>query len=509
MRQRRLITVPAVSASVVALGVTLLGPASSTAAELPGVAESTFTPALTYVDCPTGESLPARTRCAELNVPLDWQTPDDGRTINIAVRVTRGTKSTGGLTWNPGGPGGSAIDALNAVFGDMPQEVRNAFDIITWDPRGVGRSEPKLQGCSPQPSMNPPTTGPVDWLDYWQQYADVVGATSTECFEANSDVVPYIGTWQVIHDLDALRVALGYERWNYWGMSYGTRVGRAYAQTFPDSLRALIEDGSVMANESITRFGSMTPAGDYTTFQVFASIEGKRLAYKIRVVLDYLNDQTIEFGSAAITRWSFLSALDAYLRKPATIPVARGLVNQSYQYVQATSVGKQKRALRALRRITERATPDPVNDSYLIYFINCADFADRPTVVELASMSANAERNFGTAFGANVLRSAMCLGLPSGYSPPVGITDNTVSLANPPLFLLAAGDAGTPWVWGRSMANTFARARTVTLNSTEHVSAFRTPSTCVKDIAERYLLALERPRSDVFCPYAPYVEPAQ
>lgn len=507
MRPRRSLILSAISGSIAALGLTLLGPVPSNASETANTVESAFTPVLTYVTCPSDDSLPARTRCAELTVPLDWQTPDEGRTISIAVRVTRGKTSTGGLTWNPGGPGGSAIDSLMKIYADMPQKVRNTFDIITWDPRGVGRSEPKLQNCAAPPDVSPPTTGPVDWLDYWQQYSDVMGAASAECFSANPDVVPYLGTWQVIRDLDALRVALGYQRWNYWGMSYGTRVGRAYAQTFPDSLRALIQDGSVMANESITRFGSKTPAGAYASFQVFASVMGKQLSRKIRVVQDYLNEQVIDFGSGTYTRWSFHGALDVYLRKPSEIPEARALVNQAYRYVTATTNGKQRRAQRALERINERTTPAPLSDSYLIDFINCADFADRPTVEDLASMSANAERSYGTSFGASVVRSAMCLGLPSGYSPPVGLTDTTLVLANPPLFLLASGDAGTPWVWGRSMANTFARARTVTLNSTEHVSAFRTPSRCVKDIAERYLLTLQRPSQDVFCAFAPYVEP--
>ncbi len=509
MLSRRSFAFPIVIASVIAVAVALPVPATATPSTTPITVEASFTPTLTYVACPRDEDLPARTRCAELTVPLDWQSPDDGRTIVIAVRVTRGRNSTGGLTWNPGGPGGSAIASLDTIYADFPRTVKDAFDFITWDPRGVGRSEPKLQGCSEMPYVELPTTGPVDWLAYWQEVNDVEGAASADCFAANPDVAPYLGTWQVIRDLDALRVALGYQRWNYWGMSYGTRVGRAYAEAFPNSLRALIQDGPVMANESITRFGATTPAGSHTAYLVFAAVEGRRLYHKIRVVDQYLADQVIPTAKGELDRWMFQGNLNSTLRKSNLIPEARKLVNATYSYVTADNNRKQKRAQRALRRIVERTTPDPVSDQYLINFINCADYADRPTVSNLASMSASAERTFGTAYGQDVLRSAFCLGLPSGYSPPVDMGDTTITLRNPPLFLLASGDAGTPWVWGRSLANTFARARAVTLNSTEHVSAFRTPSTCVKDIAERYLLTLRLPRRDVFCPFAPYRAPSR
>jgi pimeloyl-ACP methyl ester carboxylesterase len=507
MLSRRSFVFPIVITSVIAVAVALPVPATATPSTTTTTLEASFTPKLTYVACPRGEDLPARTRCGELTVPLDWQAADDGRTIVIAVRVTRGRNSNGGLTWNPGGPGGSAIDRLADLYPDVPRSVKDAFDFITWDPRGVGRSEPKLQGCSQLPNVAPPTTGPVDWLAYWQEVSDTEGAASADCFAANPDVAPYLGTWQVIRDLDALRVALGYQRWNYWGMSYGTRIGRAYAEAFPNSLRALIQDGPVMANESITRFGATSPAATHTSYLVFAAVEGRRLYHKIRVVNQYLADEVIPMGTWELDRWTFQGSLNSSLRKPSLITDARRLVNWSYNYVTADTNRKQARAQRALRRIVERTTPDPVSDQYLINFINCADYADRPTVSTLASMSASAERTFGTEYGLEVVRSALCLGLPSGYSPPVNMGDATVTLRNPPLFLLASGDAGTPWAWGRSMANTFARSRAVTLNSTEHVSFFRTPSTCVKDIAERYLLTLQRPRRDVFCPYAPYVAP--
>ncbi|MGA0104579.1 MAG: alpha/beta hydrolase, partial [Steroidobacteraceae bacterium] len=78
-------------------------------------------------------------------------------------------------------------------------------------------------------------------------------------------------------------------------------------------------------------------------------------------------------------------------------------------------------------------------------------------------------------------------------------------LATPPMFVLSTGDTATQWVWGRSMANTFARSRTISYASTQHVSYLQTPSTCVNNTVTRYLLTLQRPSADISCSFAPTI----
>jgi pimeloyl-ACP methyl ester carboxylesterase len=77
---------------------------------------------------------------------LDWQNPNDGRTTTIDVRVMRSKEGKGGLTFNPGGPGGSGIEAFPAIYSLLPDDVASAFDFVGWDPRGVGGSGPKITG---------------------------------------------------------------------------------------------------------------------------------------------------------------------------------------------------------------------------------------------------------------------------------------------------------------------------------------------------------------------------
>ncbi len=489
------------AAAVVLASLFTSGPAVATPTQEyapTAVAAPAFTPTLTYVACPVDEKLPPRTRCAALTVPLDWQSPDDGRTIDIAVRITRAKNNPGsnGLTWNIGGPGAAVVEGHRSFYSKLPASIRKNFDWVSFDPRGVGLSEPKLAGCTPGPQDLPPLTGPVDWDAHWTKVEATDGAAAAACFDANPDAAPYLGTWQVVRDMDALRASLRYDRWNYWGMSYGTRLGNTYARTFPDKLRAFIEDGAVMANESITRFGSTTPAGDYLAVQIYASIMGKDQARKQRVILSYFNDD----GDAQYNRFRWSTGTNALLREPSNYPLVKSSIDSVYAALVSGAPDSDQRARRAMRRL-ERLTADPQSDAFLNSFINCADMHDRPTPAQLAAMSRQAEQDYGTAYGYQVVRASVCLGLPSGYSPSSENGDTPVSLANRALFILATGDAGTPWAWGRSLANTYTNSRTVTLNSTIHVSLFFTPSTCVNDAGERYLLTLQLPRTDLYCPF--------
>jgi pimeloyl-ACP methyl ester carboxylesterase len=505
LARRTLIAPAAAITAVVALGLGLL-PTGATAAPAPSV-DAAFAPTLTYVPCPVGEELPPRTRCASLRVPLDWQTPDDGRTIQIAMRVTTPRRDAGrmGLTWNPGGPGDPVLNLHGGIYSLLPASVRGRFDLVSWDPRGVGQSGPKLAECTPV-SVLPPATGPVDWDAFWEESDATEGVARAACFAANPNAAPYLGTWQVVRDMEAMRAALGYDRWNFWGMSYGTRLGNTYARTFPDRLRALIEDAPLMANENLARFGSTSPAGFFEAEQVYASLVGKRQAYKIRAIFNYLDDSTIDAGLAQpVTRWGLNGGINATLRE-GKFKEVRQTVNFVYGLITANDHGTRERAARAAARVLkdrsedEPIIPDPLSDSFVASFVNCADLPDRPTPAQIARMSRVAEQDYGTAYGFAVNRASHCLGLPSAYSPPSSNGDSTITLRTPPLFLLTTGDAATPWIWGRSLANTFARSRTITYDSTVH-GVVTVASPCLEGAIEKYLLNLQLPRGDVFCPF--------
>jgi pimeloyl-ACP methyl ester carboxylesterase len=501
----------------------LAGVAGVVAPAAPAVAPAaqSFEPTLSYYKCPP-KSLPAGVQCAKLTVPLDWQTPNDGRTTTIDVRVMRSKAGKGGFTFNPGGPGGSGIESLPWVYSLLPDEVVSQFDFVAWDPRGVGGSGPKFTGCQYGNMVTPypPATGPVDWQVYWQQTADQVAAINTACLAANPDSAPYLGTWQVIRDLDALRAALGYSAWNFWGMSYGTRIGNAYARTFPNRLRALIMDGSLPAEDTTYGLATSFPPNAWVSLQLFPALAAPAAARKITVIEEYLNGTVVALPDGTeLTRWNWTEQFRALLASQRQYPVAVAFVNNLYAGITAATPAERTKRLEVVANISKQlraSLSEQMTDTAAVFvFVECADAHDRPTPSQLAAASESVERNYGATRPYSIGNypdsyTAACFGLaPEDLSPAIPTGSSTIALKTPPVFVLSTGDAATPWIWGRSLANTFARSRTITYYSTQHVSYLFSPSTCVNTPVTEYLLTLKLPAPNRLCAYVPSAPVAQ
>ncbi|WP_320778601.1 alpha/beta hydrolase [Streptomyces sp. CRN 30] len=184
-------------------------------------------------------------QCASLAVPLDHGRPD-GEKITLALSRVPHTAKTyqGPLLVNPGGPGGSGLTLAGFVASSLPKEVAAQYDVIGFDPRGVGASEPAVN-CRPghfapvRPDSLPDTPAVEQAnLERAKSFADA-------CGEKYARVLPYLDTPSAARDLDAIRVALGAERINYFGYSYGTYLGAVYARLFPDRVRRLALDSVV------------------------------------------------------------------------------------------------------------------------------------------------------------------------------------------------------------------------------------------------------------------------
>jgi pimeloyl-ACP methyl ester carboxylesterase len=191
--------------------------------------------------------------CATLPVPQDWADADSGATFDLAlVRIRSGDpeQRIGSLIINPGGPGASGMDAaaylsLPDFVGGLPSDVTDHFDIVGFDPRGVGRSSPvecftgadldEMFGAEPDP---------VDQAAFDEAVA--ASARRTEaCHNKHGDALRYYSTRQTAHDLDAIRAAVGDEKITYLGYSYGTLLGAVYAHLYPQNIRAMVLDGAV------------------------------------------------------------------------------------------------------------------------------------------------------------------------------------------------------------------------------------------------------------------------
>ncbi|QES47388.1 peptidase [Streptomyces venezuelae] len=184
-------------------------------------------------------------QCATLGVPLDHAQPG-GRKISLALTRVPHTaaKSQGPLLVNPGGPGGSGRALAGYIASALPKSVAAQYDVIGFDPRGVGRSEPALD-CGPG-HFTPvrPDSVPYQAADEAANL-DRVRAFAKSCADRHGDVLPHIGTVAAAHDIELLRQALGAPRISYFGYSYGTYLGAVYAKLHPKRVHRLVLDSVV------------------------------------------------------------------------------------------------------------------------------------------------------------------------------------------------------------------------------------------------------------------------
>lgn len=172
--------------------------------------------------------------CATLGVPLDYKDPG-GRTIDIAVSRIKSenpSKRQGALLVNPGGPGvgGLGYPYVLAVSG-LPQEVQDSYDLIGFDPRGVGRSTPVTCDLTSEQMEHRPVYArtPADVTKEAGYARDV----ARQCaHSATSWMLPHVSTANTARDMDRIRIALGESKISYLGTSYGTSLGAVYATLF-------------------------------------------------------------------------------------------------------------------------------------------------------------------------------------------------------------------------------------------------------------------------------------
>ncbi|MGW2488051.1 alpha/beta hydrolase [Streptomyces sp. NPDC001606] len=230
---RRRTAVLCAAAAVLAGSVTA-APARASAAPVPRLA---------WKKCGTSE-YPSM-QCASLRVPLDHANPA-GRTISLALSRVPHTAavSQGPLLVNPGGPGGSGLALAGFVAAALPRSVAARYDVIGFDPRGVGASGPALD-CAPRhfAPVRPDTVPATAAVE--QANLKRAQSFAAACGRRHADVLPYMDTVSAARDLDAIREALGAPRISYFGYSYGTYLGAVYAKLFPQRVRRLVLDSIV------------------------------------------------------------------------------------------------------------------------------------------------------------------------------------------------------------------------------------------------------------------------
>jgi pimeloyl-ACP methyl ester carboxylesterase len=223
-------------------------------------------------------------QCARLTVPLDYAQPT-GKTITVGVMRLRATDQSariGSLLVNPGGPGGSGMELVaNLVKTWSASTLAGRFDLVGFDPRGIGASKPSIECLSGaqqdavRASDVDDDTTPAGVAKYEAQQRDY----ANECVQNTGDgkeMLANVGTRDVVKDMDVLRSVLGDSKLTYLGYSYGTLIGSTYAEQFPKNVRALVLDGAVDPTENVVDETVAQGTGFQNAFVQFAKWCGQQ-----------------------------------------------------------------------------------------------------------------------------------------------------------------------------------------------------------------------------------------
>jgi pimeloyl-ACP methyl ester carboxylesterase len=448
----------------------------------PDDGEGEAPPAGTIEWSPCGEA-----ECAVLDVPVDYADPGGGTLALSVTRVPATGDRIGALFVNPGGPGGTATDfAIDMAF-FLPSEITERFDIVGVDPRGLGASSIDCGGdMEVLYGVDYSIDSPEDTqtlLDVSQDYVD-------GCEAAAGDLLPHLGTQNVARDIDAVRAAMGDDELNYLGFSYGTAIGQALADLFPDRIRAMIIDGVV----------DLGPTGVESAVAQAAGFEVALEAY----AEDCNADSSCPVGPDAIAAIEELEAMVEEAPIPAeprdlgpgelSTGLALPLYNESdwptLSEAVAAALDGDGSAMVALA------------DSYIgvadfdIYFaVNCLDFEwpeDPDELLADGKAAAGESPHFGEPIVNDYVRCAMW---PVEEVPlePVTAPD-----APPILVVSTTNDPATPYEAGVRTAERLESGVLLTYEGDGH-TVVGNGVPCVDEAAVAYLVDLEVPEDGLTC----------
>ena len=430
--------------------------------------------------------------CATLAVPADHADPG-GPTVELAVGMLPAgdpSRRAGYLLANPGGPGGGMQGFLDFGAGLSPYLLER-FDVIGWDPRGVGGSVPS--SCWAEAVelhlLDPLPDSPIEWgaLD------SAARAVADECIAELGDMVGHIGTIDTVRDMDAIRRALGAETISYIGFSYGTLLGLLYADLFGEHLRAAVLDG--VADPSLS--GTEHAVGQIVGFEraiedMFAwcrSDPGCAVSGDPADVFDGLLEQVDE---APLTGPAGELVLD-----PARVVLAAVLATYSsqlwpffFQFLAEATAGDGS----GLAQLGEGYTL--LADLGALVAITCTDVG-AATRAELDALAEALEEVGGVFGSASVVSLLPCEHWPVEVGTrPVGPV--AASLAPPILVVGNRGDNATPYEWAVAVADQLESGVLISYDGNEHGSYGL--SRCVTGIVDEYLVNLIVPPENMDCP---------
>ena len=443
--------------------------------------------------------------CANVKVPLDYKKPG-GKTVTIAMMKVPAAngKPIGTLFVNPGGPGGSGIDLAANASEAFSAAVRNKYDIVGFDPRGVGSST--AVDCVSDAELAKIMDTDVDLSTPEGQQTDkaITEQEAKGCQEKSGELLAHVGTESAARDLDILRGLVGDKKLNYLGFSYGTSLGGMYANLFPKKAGRLVLDGAVDPQLGGARMGYEQIVGFETAFQHYAQhcVDTGRCPLggsvdEARAKMKALFDQALKspFPTADPKRPLNRAALYSTVISMMYRETFWTYLDQGLSQLVEQNDGSV--ILRFYDLFEERqGNKFKNNGKEAFWAINCADYVPSPRAEY--QQYADKLRTEAPVFGSSMMEGTdICSLWP--YHPKANPGPYEAKGSAPIVVIGTKYDPATPYHWAQNLHKTLSNSVLLTWEGDGH-TAYGKAGSCLNDPVDQYLLTGKVPQDGLVCP---------
>lgn len=460
-----------------------------------------------YYEQPIGWQACGLMECARIAAPLDWDDPAKGE-IELAIVRQRalGGDPVGSLLTNPGGPGASGLSFIaDSIDFAVDDNLQQHFDVIGFDPRGVGQST--AVRCFDAPEMDEFLYGiPASprGSDAWVQELEAAITDYADACEQNSDgILPYITTVQAAKDLDLLRGVLGDEQLHYLGFSYGTFLGSTYAELFPQRAGRLVLDGAIDPSVPGALVGATQAGGFQASLEAYLDdclADASSCAFQ-GTTQDALNDIATMLASLDTTPLDAADGrrLGADAMVTAIILALYSADTWPYLTMAFNGVLSGDPTVAFLladaynSREPDGTYLDNQTDAFNAY--NCVDYPvdTEAEIDEAMKLVAATAPTFAPYWGGG---PSLC---DFWSTPPTGKRASATAAGAPPILVVGTtGDPATPYEWSVKLAEQLESGVLLTFEGEGH-TAYNKGSSCINQAVDAFLIDGVVPTPGTIC----------
>ncbi|MEU5507781.1 alpha/beta hydrolase [Streptomyces fungicidicus] len=438
-------------------------------------------------------------QCATLQVPLDWSKPD-GSTIGLALIRAKATGDDrlGSLLFNFGGPGGSGVSMMPSYAASV-SELRERYDLVSWDPRGVAASEGvRCRDDKDIQAAESSVDGTPDTPAEERTFLEDAAGFGKGCQKAAGKLMAHVSTTDTARDMDRIRQVLGDDRLNYFGISYGTELGGVYAHLFPKKVGRMTLDAVVDPSADTFGHAKNQTRGFQTALDNYLKSTGRdpeQGSREIAGLLDRIDSEPLPTSSPGreLTQTLALTGIVLPLYSKSSWPVLTSAL-------EAAEEGDGSELLALADGYNERDDSGGYGTTtHSQRVISCLDDKQRPTLEETKRLLPEFEEIspvFGSFLGWDTAGWCHDWPVPGQYDTP----EVSAPGAKPVLVVGNTGDPATPYEGARRMADELGEGVGVVLTwKGEGHGAYGSGSDCVDSAVNAYLLDGTVPEDGKVC----------